>query len=125
MRLRTIFFLATVSIASIAMAAPATPTDAPAVPKDVPAAPAKTKPAPKSADKAKAAKAPAPKTTTAKPVPAKTTAPAAAAPKKEPTKVYQGSYSTTHEPIRDSQGNVIPTDPNAYDVSSALTAPKK
>jgi len=76
---------------------------------------------PKKAAAKPAAPAKKPATAPAKP----TTSPAKAAPKKEPAKVYKGSYSTTHEPIRDTQGNVIPTDPNAYDVSSAMGPAKK
>jgi hypothetical protein len=98
------------SLPFAALAAPVPAGDDKAIPqKATPAAPAKKKAAPKPAKAQAKAKAP----------PAKT------APKKEPTRVYPGSYSTTHEPIRDTQGNVIPTDPNAYDVSSAQVPAKK
>ncbi len=76
---------------------------------EVKKAPAK-KPAPK--------KPAAPKKPVAKPAPAKPAPPAA-----PNVTVYKSSQ---HVPptLRDKEGNLIPTDPNAYDVSSA-TGKKK
>ena len=89
-----------------------------------------TTPAPKAADK-KAA----PQTATA----AKKAAPKKEAPKKEASKKAAPKktdadakkptiYSTKTMELRDEKGNIIPTNPDAYDVSSALpgkSPPKK
>ena len=108
-------WLVTTLLVSAALAAEPAPDEARAAAKPAAAKKAPVKHAEKKGKPAPPAKPSAP------PKPA---APAKAAPHKEP-EVYKGSYSTTHEPIRDTQGHVIPTDPDAYDVSSALTAPKK
>jgi len=119
--------LALAASATMAAQPAASPEEGKANDKGAQAAPKKkadTKAA--APQKASTAHKPAPKKSAApqKAAAQKAAAPQNAAPKKEPEKVIQGSYSTSKEPIRDTQGNVIPTDPNAYDVSSALTAPK-
>ena len=82
------------------------------------APPTKTEPPKKAAAKKVEPK----KTEAKKPAPAKKPA----APKKPPTPPKTTVYKNDpNAPIlRDKQGNVIPTDPNAYDVSSAV-GPKK
>jgi len=85
-----------------------------------------TKPAPKAADKKKAApdkKAPEKATAAKKAVPKKAAPKKTGAEAKKPT-----TYSTKTMELRDEKGNIIPTNPDAYDVSSALpgkSPPKK
>ena len=98
--------------------APAKPANANAPAKDASdqKKAAAKKPAPKKAEPRKAE----PKKTPPKNTPPKKTEPDA----KKPTVVH----STKTMELRDEKGNVIPTNPEAYDVSSALpakTPPKK
>ncbi len=106
--------LGATSLAAYAQTAPPEPKK--------PAAAAKAKAEPPKADAKKDAKMDAKKTVAKKP-PAKTGAPksTAAARKPEPIKM------NTDKPLvlRDKDGNVIPTSPDAYNVDSARTPKKK
>ena len=86
--------------------------------------------APPTDTKAAAAKATPPKAAPPKAAPKKAD-PKKAEPKKMKVTTMKDGKVTQHEttapaPLKDKDGNLIPTDPNAYDVSSATTpAPKK
>jgi hypothetical protein len=109
-RITAAVLAALVASASTMALAQATPADPAA-----PAAESKT-PAAESKKPASAKKAPPKKTATkpAKKDTAPTAAPAKAAPK-QPSK----TYSTGPTTLRDKDGNVIPTSPEAYNVDSA------
>ena len=89
-----------------------------------------TKPAPKAADKkATPEKATAAKKAVPKKDAAKKEAPKKAAAKKTDADAKKPTiHSTKTMELRDEKGNIIPTNPDAYDVSSALPGkppPKK
>ena len=87
------------------------------------APPAKTEPPKKAAaKKAEPKKTEAKKTEVKKPAPPKKPPASKAPPAPTKTTVYKNDPNAPI--LRDKQGNVIPTDPNAYDVSSAV-GPKK
>jgi hypothetical protein len=117
------------SLAAQAQTAPSAPT--PPAPAAAPVAPPppgsataaeKKKADAKKADAKKAPPKKAPAKSPPKDAPSKAAAPTTA-PKKGDATAKTGTISTGPSELRDKQGNVIPTDPNAYPIDSAM--PKK
>jgi outer membrane biosynthesis protein TonB len=107
---------ASAAVLAAAQAVPQTPTDSTKPPAAGKAEPAKPPPKKAEPKKTPPKKAP-PKKADAKKAPSK---PEAVAPG-----MTRYSNSKDAPVLRDSQGNVIPTSPDAYDVSSATGGKKK